>query len=106
MLKGDRQGSFLSSLPASQEAQLRAVAASTGAALLEQAPGSPRACLLAAYCALAADGSYSGGAAARRRALQLYQRAHELACEQRSDYFQVGCGLGPLQTVLGRCMPS
>ncbi|KAL4449507.1 hypothetical protein ABPG77_007151 [Micractinium sp. CCAP 211/92] len=90
MLNGSRQGGFLSGLPAAQEARLRALAASAGAALLEQAPSSPRACLLAAYCALAADGSFTGGAAARRRALQLYQRAHELACRQRSDYFQVG----------------
>ncbi len=89
MLNGSRQGGFLSGLPAAQEARLRALAASAVAALLEQAPNSPRACLLAAYCALAADGSFTGGAAARRRALQLYQRAHELACKQRNDYFQV-----------------
>lgn len=90
MLNGDRQGSFLRGLPASREVQLRAMAAGAGEALLAQAPDSPKACLLAAYCALSADGSFAGSSAARRRALQLYRRASELARQQRSDYFQVG----------------
>ncbi|KAL4443878.1 hypothetical protein ABPG75_011615 [Micractinium tetrahymenae] len=94
LLNRDRHGSYLSSLPASLEAQMRTLAAGAGAALLAQAPDSPKACLLAAYCALAADGSFSGGAAARRRALQLYRRAHELARQQRSDYFRVRAACG------------
>lgn len=62
-----------------QAAQLRAVAGGAAGTLLQLAPGSPKACLLAAHCVLAADGSYGGQPGAQQQALQLYQRCYELA---------------------------
>lgn len=65
--------------------QLHGMAAGAAATLLRLAPDSPKACLLAAFCVLASDGSYRGQPATQQQALHLYQRCSELAMQQPPD---------------------
>ena len=94
LLNDDQKLQRLGGASPAQVLQLRALAAAAGAALLRLGPGSPRACLLAAYAALGADASYRGDTRAQRRALALYRRAHDLAAEQGSDYWAVRAAAG------------
>lgn len=80
-----------------QLARLRGMAAGAAAALLRLAPDSPKACLLAAFCVLASDGSYRGQPGAQQQALHLYQRSFELARQQPpagSPYWTVRTAAG------------
>lgn len=99
LLNDDQKLQRLGGVPPAQVLQLRALAAAAGAALLRLDPGSPRACLLAAYAALGADASYRGDPRAQRRALALYRRSHELANAQGSDYWAVRTAAGWLMLV-------
>lgn len=80
-----------------QLARLRGVAAGAAAALLRLAPDSPKACLLAAFCVLASDGSYRGQPGAQQQALHLYHKSFEMARQQTpagSPYWTVRTAAG------------